>query len=168
MSIYPWHVVRVAPNREFAVRDDMHAVGMPAVVPVQFTHRKVRKDGTVTYRRKPVMPGYVMACFRDSADWCHAIKIRGYKGVIWLDGSPYRLSQASLDSVLMLSKPAQAVRRDHGVKIGDAIRIKRGAHAELSGIVEDISRGKVVARVPLIGGREHRVTLDYDQLHPGS
>lgn len=163
-----WHVIKVAPQREFYVRDEMHDAGMPALVPVRFASRKVRMEpGGIKWVRKAVMPGYVVACFRGPEDWQAVRSIRGYHGVIYVDDKPYRISNDAIPAIAALSVPALALQRDRSIKKGDEIKVKRGAFAELRGIIEDIKKGKVVAVVEMFG-KPNRVVLDYEQLHPGA
>jgi transcription antitermination factor NusG len=58
-----------------------------------------------------------------------------------------------------LSVPVAAIQTETRWRVGEKVRIKKGALAELEGIIEVIRKGKPVASVEMFGKR-HQVTLD--------
>jgi transcription antitermination factor NusG len=153
-----WHILTVAPQREFAVRDELHELGWSALVPVEFRFRRPPRGGKPLPIRKPRLPGYV---FADVATWRGLHGLRGWVGSIHSDGGPYRLTGAQVAAVEALSVPVAAIQTETRWRVGEKVRIKRGALAELEGIIEVIRRGKPIAAVEMFG-KTHRVALDPD------
>jgi transcription antitermination factor NusG len=151
-----WHILTVAPQSEFKVRDELHELGWSALVPVEFRFRRPPRGGKPLPIRKPRLPGYV---FADVATWRGLHGLRGWVGSIHSDGGPYRLTGAQVAAVEALSVPVAAIQTETRWRVGEKVRIKRGALAELEGIIEVIRRGKPVASVEMFGKR-HQVTLD--------
>ena len=153
-------ILRVSPNSEFRVRDDLHRLGLAALVPVEFTVSRFGK-GKETIRKAPVIRGYVFAGL-DVHDWSSVTAIREVKGALWIDGRPARLTGSQTAALELLSRPAQRANSS-GWSPGDKVRVRRGAFAELDAIVSQIKRGHVIATVQMLG-KAHTVKLDADQL----
>lgn len=166
------HILTTSPQAEFHVRDELHALGHSAVVPVEFkwkTHAFGRKLVSPCPQKRPRLPGYVFAAFDFEPNWYELEQVRGWTGLIHMDGRPATLTASQFSALEALSVPIQAIR-EAGTRLrpGDRVRIKRGANAELEAIVETIKNGKAVARVSLFG-KTHRTTVALDALqsHPG-
>ena len=155
-----WTVLRSAPSREFKARDELHRLGLPAYVPVEFSVSAYGK-GRETIRRSPLFRGYVFAGVAFD-QWPVVAGVREIKGAILIDGSPARLSQAELDAIELLSRPLE---RSRGVRWrqGDTVQIRRGAFASLSGVVQRVENGKVITEIAMLG-KLCRVPLKPDQL----
>jgi transcription antitermination factor NusG len=151
-----WHILTVAPQREFAVRDELHELGWSALVPVEFRFRKVKRNTKPLPVRSPRVPGYV---FADVETWHSLRSVPDWWGIIHSDGRPYRMSEMQISAVEALSVSAAAIPGKW--QPGQRIRIKRGALTQLEGIIEVIRKGKPVASVEMFG-KTHRVTLDPD------
>ena len=163
-------ILRVSPNSEFRVRDELHKLGLSALVPVEFrSYRVVNKsfdrrqitDVDVKHRKLPVIRGYVFAGL-DVHDWASVTAIREVKGALWIDGRPARLTGTQTAALELLSRPAQRANAS-GWSPGDKVRVRRGAYGELEAIVSQIKRGHVIATVEMMG-KLHTVKLNPYQL----
>lgn len=152
------NILRCAPCTEFKVRDELHRLGIAALVPVEFCVSKFNR-GKEAIRKAPVMRGYVFASI---TDWMAIASVRGLKGAVTVDGQPYRLSPSQTVAIEMLSRPLQRANRS-GWSPGDKVRVRRGAMAELNAIVADIRKGKVVVVTEMFG-KPMTVTVPADQL----
>lgn len=168
-------ILRVSPNSEFRVRDDLHQLGLSALVPVEF--KLIRKWVTVwvmrngveiaekqqRFLKQPVIRGYVFAGL-DVCDWASVTAIREVKGALWIDGRPARLTGTQTAALELLSRPANRSNAS-GWSPGDITRVRKGAWTEFEAVVQSIKKGKIVAIVNLFG-RPNEVTLSPDQLEP--
>ena len=152
------NILRCAPCAEFKVRDELHRLGIAALVPVEFTVSKFSR-GKEAIRKAPVVRGYV---FADITDWMAIARVRGLKGAVTVDGRPYRLSASQTAALELLSRPLQRSNRT-GWSPGDKVRVRRGAMAELDAVVAEIRRGKVMVVTSLFG-KQMTVTVAADQL----
>ena len=166
-----WHILLTTPGAEFKVRDELHRKGAWALVPVEFRLSK-RKDARPL--KRPVLPGYVFAMIDDwrilhtpnlrtvrfgDDDFRHEVgtpqPMDGLRArpIATIDGRPVVLTQKQVDALQVLSRPLAALRSPgKRLRPGDRIRIKVGAFAELSALVDNIStKGKAVAIVELFG-----------------
>lgn len=154
-----WHVLTVAPQKEWDVRDKLHELRFSAFVPIEF---KFRRTSFSSHRQQPIrvalMPGYVLAGFREAAPWHVLRTIAGLRGVCMRDGVPGRLTQAQVDAIEMMSKPLAAIRTPHKYKIGERVKIRRGAMAEISALVTDLQTHYVEVSVDLLG-KPHRIRV---------
>ena len=165
------HILTTAPQTEFHVRDELHALGYAALVPVEFkwkTHAFGRKLKAPCPQKVPRLPGYVFASFDYEPNWYELERVRGWTGIIHVDGRPAAIPPSQFAALEALSVPIQAIpSKGRKLSPGDRVKIKRGAFAELDAVVETIRKGKVVATVHLFG-RPSSVTFKSNdiQLHP--
>ncbi len=166
-----WHILLTTPGAEFKVRDELHRKGTWALVPVEFKLSKRKESRPL---RRPVMPGYVFAKIDNwtailqpsirtvrvgDDDFAHEPgALRPMEGlrarpVATFEGRPVELTKEQVDALEILSRPASALKTP-GKKLrpGDRIRIKVGAFAQLSALVDAIgAKGRAVAIVELFG-----------------
>ena len=149
-----WHILTVAPQHEFRVRDELHDLGWSALVPVEFRFRKVKRNTKPLPVRSPRVPGYV---FADVETWHSLRSVPNWWGIIHSDGRPFRLNDLQISAIEALSVSAAAIPGRW--QPGQRIRIKRGALTQLEGIIEVIRRGKPIAAVEMFG-KTHRIPVD--------
>lgn len=155
------NILRVAPCSEFRVRDELHAMGRSAFVPVEFEVSKFGR-GQESIRKSPVVRGYVFASIPDNA-WDGTRRlVPAIKGKLFIDGTPYALTAAGMAAVELLSRPIERANSS-GWSPGDRVRVRRGAFAELEAVVAEIKRGTVMADVQMLG-KTHRVKLNANAL----
>ena len=152
-----WIVLTCTPQTEFASRDALHRIGLAALVPVEFRMRQAAKVKSFT--RRPVLPGYVFAS-RDCLDqWPDVRRIDGLRLPLRIDGRCAMLTPVQVSALELLSQPAEQRQTGHSYRIGDRIRIRRGAMAELEAVIASLDGGRFVAAVELFG-KQHHVKID--------
>lgn len=146
-----WRILSVIPPTfdrwaEFDVRDRLHTMALRALVPAELSLGYRQK-----IKRRPIAPGYVFAEFPD--DVYPAIRlIPGVRGVIGFGGQWGGISQRQVDALELLSTGLETARKISGYKLGQRVAIKRGAMAELHGLIAEIdAKGRVHADIDLFG-----------------
>lgn len=155
-----WHILKVRPCSEFKVRDGFIDREIATYVPVEFAASRFGR-GSKTVRKAPVIRGYVFADI-GLGDWHVLSKLREVVGAVFVDGRPAALTQRQVDALELLSRPF-ARANAAGWAPGDRARVRRGAFAELEGIVSEIKKGKVIMSVELLG-KVHSVPVSEDSL----
>jgi transcription antitermination factor NusG len=150
-----WVILTTAPLTEFRARDEMIELGIAALVPVEFRMRQWAKVKRFT--RKTVLPGYLFALI-GPADWAAVRAIDGVRLPLRSDGRWATLTPSQVLALETLSQPAQQGQIDHNYRLGDLIRIRRGAMAELEAVIASLDGGQIVAVVSMFG-KEHRVQV---------
>jgi len=64
----PWLVLRVMTGREIAVRDDLEAANIEALVPMKMGKERRRRNEKIPAREEPVLVGYILARCRIDCD----------------------------------------------------------------------------------------------------
>ena len=150
-----WVILTTAPLTEFRARDEMHRIGIAALVPVELRMKQWVKVKRFT--RKAVLPGYLFALI-GPADWAAVRAIDGVRLPLRSDGRWATLTPSQVSALETLSQPAQQGQSDHSYRLGDLIRIRRGAMAELEAVIASLDGGQIVAVVSMFG-KEHRVQI---------
>ncbi len=144
-----WHILRAAPRSEFKIRDELHWLGLSALVPVEFSVASFGK-GREAIRKAPIVRGYVFADV-SPRDWSSIAAIREVKGAMLINDRPATLHASEVEALELLSKPLHRPNSSR-LRPGDQVAIRRGAFASLRGVVDRIEKnGKVVAMVELFG-----------------
>lgn len=156
-----WYIVKVSPQRERSVRNDLTELyAIPAYVPVEIDSTRYGR-GKESIRVRPLIRGYVFADL-DEHTWRHVSAHRLCHGVVTFGGSAATLTGKQVKALEHLSqgiKPRQARKWT----IGDRLRIRRGAFAELEAIIAKINQGQIVATVEMFG-KQHQVIITEDLL----
>lgn len=156
----PWHVIRTrgpvfAKFHEFEVRDVLIAADVHALVPVEFRLGRAKQPV-----RRPRIPGYVFASWETWTDvpWATLHRMPEVIGVMQQGGRLLTLSQSEVDTLAALSVPLQQRIQGARYAIGDRIKIKRGALAELPGIVSRIEGAAMWTIIEMMG-KTHEVRV---------
>lgn len=150
-----WVILTTTPQTEFRARDEMHRLGIAALVPVEF---RMRQCATVkSFVKRPVLPGYLFACIGPN-EWAVVRAIDGVRLPLRSDGRWATLTPSQVSALETLSQPAKQRQSNHSYRIGDRIRIRRGAMAELHAVIASLEGGQIVAVVSMFG-KEHRVQV---------
>lgn len=158
-----WIILKTLPPQftrhfEFAVRAELIADGYDAIVPERMRYRVNPKGGKVP-RITPLIPGYVFAKIPPDAI-SYAKRIHGVRGVVEFGGVFGTLTEAEVRALRIMGE-----REDSGgptksrFKSGQRIRMKRGAWAELQGLIVRLNSGKAKVAVEMFG-KTHQVQVD--------
>lgn len=134
------------------------------MVPTEDVEEK--KNNKVKINKKKVFPGYVlveMAMTDDS--WYVVRNTTGVTGFVGTGTKPVALYESEVSSLLQqmgLDETKKAI----DCNIGDNVKITEESFEGLIGQVSaiDSEKGKVTVIVPLFGGRETPVELEYHQV----
>lgn len=144
-----WHILLTTPGNEFKVRDELHRKGVWALVPVEF---RLSKGKDKRAMKRPVLPGY---CFAAIENWAVIDRMDGLRSrpTLMIEGRPAALTTGEVSALEVLSRPLAAIRSPgKRLRPGDRIKIKVGAFATLTALIDRIStKGKAVAIVELFG-----------------
>ena len=167
-----WLAFTTPPMKERAAEEDLRDMGFRVRVPMV---ERVRVHNGKRYVAKvPALRGYVFVEFAGLGD--HAWRIsaviatRYIHRVIGFDGRPGRISEHVMaDFVSKLEEPT-APQPQFQLREGTHVRIKRGAFAELPGIVQGVEGESARVLIELFGRScETKVSLiQLDEIDTGS
>ena len=150
-----WVILTTTPQTEFPARDKMIELGIAALVPVEF--RMKQRAKVKSFVKRPVLPGYLFACIGPN-EWAAVSAIDGVRLPLRVDGRWATLTPLQVSALETLSQPAQQRQGGHNYRLGDRIRIRRGAMAQLEAVIASLDGGQIVAVVSMFG-KEHRVQV---------
>ena len=175
-----WFVLRVASNKENAVRDTLlrkvqieamqHLVGR-IMVPTEKT--KTLKAGKQRITETKLYPGYVFVEMRLEADgripqdvFFLIKETTGVGDFVGTAGRPTPMGPAEVEKMLFDSRPAeQAPQVKMEFAAGDAVTIREGPFQNYEGTVESTVPDKGIVRVLVtIFGRQVPVDVEYWQV----
>lgn len=129
--------------------------------------RHARKTQTVL---RPLFPGYLFVRIDTQAQRWHAIN--GTVGVISLvqfGNSPKSINSAVVDAIRAREDAAGIISlTPDGLKKGDRVRVREGAFAECTALLEEVSDQKRVYLLLDLMGREVRVSMPMENLAKAS
>ena len=142
-----WYALRVRPKSEIAVRQALVRIGINARAPEQ-TVRVVRA-GKPIKKQVAVLPGYVFADVKIFSQWDYVRElISAIVGVMRIGERYATVTSAELHAMRVLAEVEAEPER---FKPGQALRLKRGARAELSVLFKRLEAGQVVVDVEMFG-----------------
>jgi len=175
-----WYVLRVASNREEAVRDALlrkveieglqELIGR-IVVPTERIKR-VRGAQQRVYERK-LYPGYVFVEMAPAEDgsvpegaWFVIKETAGVGDFIGTEGKPSAMSETDVTKVLsQVDRGEETPSIQMEFKKGDRIKVKGGSFEGFEGDVDDIDKEKGTVQVIVtIFGRATPLDIEYWQL----
>ena len=151
-----WVILTTTPQNEFKARDELHRLGISALVPVEF---RMRQCATVkSFTKRPVLPGYLFAGLGPN-DWSSVRAVDGVRLPLRSDGRWAILTPSQVSALETLSQPAEQRQSGHVYRIGDRIRIRRGAMAELEAVVASLDGPRLTVETMMLG-KGHRVRVN--------
>lgn len=155
-----WHAWRVTPGREFAVQDALIRLGARTAVPSHWVWLR-RPGQRARPRRMAVIAGYVFAGWPEGrVPWWPLAGLKDLRGAVTFDRrTPAVVAQSDVERLLALERPLHPPPETRRFRIGERIKIRRGHLAELTGLVQALEGGTVLAAVRMFG-REHVVRID--------
>lgn len=150
----PWLVLRVMTGREIAVRDDLEAANIEAIVPMKFGPKLRRFHKEIPPKLQPVMIGYILVRCRLIADALAGLLTFDHVvGVLGGCEKPYRVNAKRVND---FKEKAEKGEFNHeatwlafaGVK---RVYVREGVFAGHTGeLISGGSKGKGVAVVELM------------------
>lgn len=145
-----WTILTCRPQTEFSARDELHRLGVSALVPVEFRMRQGSK--VKSFVKRPVLPGYLFAGLGPH-DWALVRDVDGVRLPLRSDGRSAILTPSQVSALETLSQPAEQRQSGHVYRIGDRIRIRRGAMAELEAVVASLDGPRLTVETMMLGKR---------------
>lgn len=156
-----WHVLRTPPAREIDAGLVLHDLGFLVYCPMQTAWKRAGRNGGLRIRQRPAgMPAFVRYIFvgftRGDPDW-RALFDTGYiRGVVAVDGRPYRVAPKEVARVALAQRAGafdDAGARDSGptVEVGARVRVDDGPLRGLYFRVETIRDGSVGVLAAMLG-----------------
>jgi len=175
-----WYVLRVAANKELAVKESLEqkvktadlsdAVGR-IEVPVERIKR-IRGNKQTVYQRK-LYPGYVFMEMEPTEDrrvpektWFMIKETSGVGDFIGADGIPTPMRDTDVAKMLLEArKPEEAPSIKVEFEKGDQIKVREGAFENFEGTVDSIDPERGVVKVIVtIFGRSTPLDIEYWQI----
>ena len=142
-----WYALRVRTRSEIAVRQALVRIGVDARAPEQ-TVRVVRA-GKRTKETRAVLPGYCFAAAKIFSQWDYVRELMpAVVGVMRIGERYATVTSAELHAMRVLAEVEAEPER---FKPGQALRLKRGARAELAVLYKRLEAGQVVVDVEMFG-----------------
>lgn len=94
-----WYLVQTNPSNERKAVSELHRAGFRAYLPKRAVYHR-RKDGRLPVKRWPAMQGYVFMKPIGPADWNRFHRCQGVRGVVFLNGQPYRIPQSEIAAIM--------------------------------------------------------------------
>ncbi|RKY24089.1 MAG: transcription termination/antitermination factor NusG [Planctomycetota bacterium] len=175
-----WYVLRVAANKEVAVRDALsQKVKMEGLgdivgrieVPVEQVKRI--RGGKQTVHKRKLYPGYVFMEMEPTEDgrvpektWFMIKETSGVGDFIGTEGVPTPMRDTDVAKMLLeAEKPEDAPSIKVEFKKGDPIKIREGAFENFEGVVDSIDPERGIVKVIVtIFGRSTPLDIEYWQV----
>ncbi len=177
-----WYVLRVASNKEEAVRDALERkvkieglqekIGR-ILVPSDRRPRPRTKPSEKKFVERKLYPGYVFIEMELEEDgtigekpWFLIKETTGVGDFIGSGGKPVAMSDTDVDKMLMqASRPTEGTTLALEYKKGDQVKIKEGPFENIEGAVDEVLADKGLVRVIVtIFGRATPIELEYWQV----
>lgn len=148
-----WYVLttRAQWQAELILRNALHRAGVSAFVPVEIQRRwsKVRNE-QLPYTT-PLYPRYVFAGWPGDPDYDLLRAEKMWVGVLGNSGKPFRLAQATVDAIEIISLMGSVDRRRFSA--GDRVRYDM-VYAEVKATIDRIEAETATIRFDMFG-KEH-------------
>lgn len=162
-----WYCITVAPQKEFIAQRVLVQMGVEAFVPTEtkHIHRASKKDTIKVY---PLLGSrYVFVRSRNELPPAELLQVHLFSGFVrGLDG-PAIFSDNIILELERITKsqdtiPISDAIRHRSFRVGDAPLLVRGAYKGHSARVVDVSNGRALVLVSILGGAHAvRVRLDW-------
>lgn len=185
-----WYIVQTNPNSERKAAREMRRRGFGVHIPRMAIVRRHHRTKLPIMKRRPLMTGYMFLRFKGPANWYALRQCQGVKGVLYVDGHPFRLDHEEVVSIIraqrsmsyddsqtrgirreMRSGPKTAVRDAQrkaklgGMSPGRHITAPMSAGERVLARIEAVTKKGTIKAVVLMGDREIPVEFtDIDQI----
>lgn len=95
-----WFIVQTNPNCERKAAAEMRRRGFGVHIPRHVSIKKHHRTGKDIIKRRPLMSGYVFMRFKGPESWYYLRQCQGVRGVLYVDGHPYRMPQEDVLAII--------------------------------------------------------------------
>ena len=184
-----WYIVQTNPNSEHKAAREMRRRGFGVHVPRMAIVRRHHRTKAPIMKRRPLMTGYLFLRFKGPANWYALRQCQGVKGVLYVDGHPFRMDQGDVVDIIRAQRSmayddgqTRGIRREmrkgkaevrdaqRKAKLGDMspgrhITAPMSAGERVLARIEAITKKGTIKAVVLFEGREIAVEFtDVDEL----
>lgn len=186
-----WYIVQCNPNCERKAVSEIRRAGFRAHMPKLSSVRRHHRTGEMLIKRRPLMTGYIFMRFTEGENWYALRQCQGVKGVLYIDGHPFRLAREEVAIIMRAQrsmryedrqtrdtrremrtsrmKVDRAVHKAHlaSFRVGMHVTVPMTAGERLLARIEAITKRGAIKAVVLSEGKEMAVELtDVDNLKP--
>lgn len=157
----PWHILRVAPQRERWLANELRvALGLHTYVPLEVNVIALR--GKRIERRRPLVPGYLFVMGIGETVWHDIAATRHVTGWLAVNGRPAEVSDAEVGIIRLMERQHNQVLSDRRtLTVGDRVRPKDGPFASMHTLLSSIRGSTATIEVQMLGSvRKATVPLD--------
>lgn len=184
-----WFIVQTNPNCERKAAREMRRRGFGVHIPRAAIVRRHHRTGKPIMKRRPLMTGYVFLRFKGPENWYVLRQCQGVKGVLYLDGRPFRIAADKVVDIIRAQRDmsyddgqTKAVRREMrkgkpevrdaqrkvklgGMQPGRYITAPMSPGERVLARIEAITKKGTIKAVVLVDGHERAVEFtDVDNL----
>lgn len=95
-----WYIVQTNPNNERKAAREMRRRGFGVHIPRMAIVRRHHRTKQPIMKRRPLMVGYVFLRFKGPINWYALRQCQGVKGVLYVDGHPFRMAQSDVVDII--------------------------------------------------------------------
>lgn len=176
-----WYIVQTNPNSERKAAREMRRRGFGVHIPRAAIVRRHHRTKKPIMKRRPLMTGYLFLRFKGPANWYVLRQCQGVKGVLYLDGRPFRMAHDDVVEIIRAQRSmgyddgqTRAIRREMrkgraevrdaerkaklgGMQPGRHITAPMSAGERVLARIEAITKKGTVKAFVIAGGREMAV-----------
>ena len=136
-----WFIIQCNPNCERKAAREMRRRGFGVHIPRAAVVRRHHRTGQPIMKRRPLMTGYVFLRFKGPANWYKLRQCQGVKGVLYVDGHPFRMAQDFVVDIIR-------AQRDMSYDDGQTRSIRREMRKGRKEVVEATRKAKLGGMQP--------------------
>lgn len=106
-----WYIIQTNPNCERKAVGEIRRAGFRAHMPRLAKMRRHHRTKQPIIKRRPLMTGYIFVRFPEAENWYALRKCQGVKGVLYVDGRPFKLPR---DHVAAIMRAQRSMRYEDG------------------------------------------------------
>lgn len=95
-----WYIIQCNPNCERKAVGEIRRAGFRAHMPRLAKMRRHHRTKQPIIKRRPLMTGYVFVRFPGPENWYALRQCQGVKGVLYVDGHPFKLPREHVASIM--------------------------------------------------------------------
>ncbi len=147
-----WFAAQTISHREKTALFHLNAQGFRAFFPS--FQKKVRHARTVRDVIQPLFPGYIFVIIDpDRSHWRSINGTIGISRLVTTGDRPLPAPAGVIEALIASMDGAGRVQLDHGLRVGQRVRVLAGPFAEQFGILERLdARGRVRVLLSILGG----------------
>ena len=163
-----WYVVRTKTGAEERAAWHLSNQGFESYLPRY--RKQVRHARKTEMVLRPLFPGYVFVCLDlEQQRWRAINGTFGVIGIVQLGNAPHPIPASMVQAIRAREDAAGAVNvAPQGLQKGDHVRVREGAFAEYTALLDEVSDDKRVILLLDLMGRAVRISVAMENLAKAS